>query len=455
MSADAPHFSGRRTVVLVSPQFPPSTLAAVHRVRHLAKHLPAHGWSPIVVRVDERHYTETLDPALATLVAAGVRQVRTGALPGGVLRRLGVGDLGLRGYPYLKQALQRIAQDERPDAIFFTGFPFYQMLLARNLKARHRLPIVLDFQDPWVSAFGASRPAWSKEGLSHRIGVVLEPRALRAADFVTSVSETQNAQLAARYPWLDRARMAAIPIGGDPEDFDALRRLRLPQGAVQLDHSAINLSYVGTFLPRAEPLVRQVFAAVAGLRTRNPDLSRRLKLNFVGTSNNPDGARDFRVLPLANDAGIEDLVHEVPQRVPFLEALQLLAKSDGLLLIGSDEPHYTASKIYPALMSGRPYLSLFHAASSAHAVLTAAGGGRALAFHNAGALAALGGELENAVFALAAAPQSLGRVDPAAYAPYTANRVAARFAVVFDALAGVRRAATGLEATAPESAPVV
>ena len=30
-----------RSVVLISPHFPPSTLAGVHRARHMAKHLPA------------------------------------------------------------------------------------------------------------------------------------------------------------------------------------------------------------------------------------------------------------------------------------------------------------------------------------------------------------------------------------------------------------------------------
>ncbi len=36
-------------VVIVSPYFPPSSLAGVHRARHLAKHLPSFGWHPIVV----------------------------------------------------------------------------------------------------------------------------------------------------------------------------------------------------------------------------------------------------------------------------------------------------------------------------------------------------------------------------------------------------------------------
>ena len=46
--------------------------------------------------------------------------------------------------------------------------------------------------------------------------------------------------------------------------------------------------------------------------------------------------------------------------MPYLEAIGVLARSDGITLIGSDEPHYTPSKIYPGLMAGRPFISLFH-----------------------------------------------------------------------------------------------
>jgi hypothetical protein len=104
-------------------------------------------------------------------------------------------------------------------------------------------------------------------------------------------------------------------------------------------------------------------------------------------------------------------------------------------MLGSDEPHYTASKIYPALMSGRPFLSLFHRASSAHAILRAAGGGRAFAFATPEELAALEAPLAEGLRTLAAAPESLGHVDPSAYAAYEARAIACRFGAIFDRLA--------------------
>lgn len=422
------------TVLIVSPQFPPSTLAGVHRARHLAKHLPAHGWRPVVIRVDERFYAETPDPALAGLVPASVQQIRTGAVPAPLARLVRIGDIGLRAYLPLARAIDHAIERERPSAVLLTGAPFYPMLIAGRIRRRRDIPVVLDFQDPWVSAHGAGLTGFSKAALSHRLAVALEPRALRHADFVTSVSEGHNADMRMRYPWLRPEAMAAIPIGGDPEDYEALRSHRPDPPRVVLDPSCINLSYVGAFLPHAAAVVRALFCACSRLLQSEPRLAGRLRLTFVGTSNQPDGRVD-RVLPIAAQEGVSHMVSEFPGRVAFLEALGILAASHGLLLIGSDEPHYTASKIYPALMSGRPYLSVFHAQSSAHAILSAAGGGRAISFAGAEDLDGLVDRLADALRTLALDSSSFGPVDPAAYADYTAHAVSGRFAKVFQQVA--------------------
>jgi hypothetical protein len=402
----------------------------VHRARHLARHLPAHGWRPIVVRADESQYPEPGDAALSALVPADLEQERVAALPAGLTRPFGVGDIGLRAWPYLAGAVDRLIREAKPQAVFITGSPFYPMLLAR--RVRHRgVPVVLDFQDPWISDHGARMKPGSKAWLAHRLGMMLEPMAVRDAAFVTSVSDIQNEAMAARYRWLDRSRMAAIPIGGDPDDFEALHG-RPPADAPGLDPDLINLSYVGTFLPRATPLFERLFAALARLRAQAPQTAAGLRLNFIGTSNQPDGVPAPRVLPLAEAAGVADLVRETPRRLPFVEALGVLANSDGLLLIGSDEPHYTASKIYPALMSGRPWVSLFHSASSAHQILQEAGGGIALGFANAQELETTVPALADALRTMATAPQSFGLANAEAIAPYTARAIAGRFAGIFD-----------------------
>lgn len=420
--------------IILSPYFPPSTMAGVHRARHLAKHLPGAGWRPIVLCVDEAHHEERLDPGLARLVPCDVDIVKVGALPARLTRAVGVGEISLRAWRPLRRELLRLLATGTVGAVLITGSPYFPMLFAQGIKQRFGVPVVLDFQDPWVSSWGAGQPGLSKAGIAHRIAMMLEPRALEAADFVTSVSDIQNAEMLARYPWLEPSRMAALPIGGDPDDFAALRGMDEVDGMVGLEPGFVHLSYVGTLLPCADPLMRALFRGFARLRSAEPALAERIRLNFVGTSNRAADVLQQPVRAIAEAEGVADAVREVPSRVPYLAALSVLARSQGILLVGSDEPHYTASKIYPALMSGRPFLSLFHRASSAHAILSGSGGGCALSFDDRAEFDALADPLAEGLRTLALKPEALGAADPASYAPYEARAIAARFAEIFGRL---------------------
>lgn len=278
-----------RRIAIVSPHFPPSTLAGVHRARHLAKHLPANGWQPTVICVDEAHHTEQLDHGLSRLLPPGLDIIKVGALPAHICRYAGIGDIGIRAFWPLKTAIDRLIIRTPVDAVLITGSPFYPMLLARHISKVHQIPVVLDFQDPWVSRWGETQSVRTKAGAAHALARVLEPKVLRHAAFVTSVSDVQNEELAARYPWLAPQRMAAIPIGGDPEDYDFLRSNPMSGGPFQLEPGAINFSFVGTIMPRTGPVLEQLIRALVKLRSQQPALADCIRLNFVGTSNQPSG----------------------------------------------------------------------------------------------------------------------------------------------------------------------
>jgi glycosyltransferase involved in cell wall biosynthesis len=423
-----------RKVVILSPYFPPSTIAGVHRPRHLIKHLPDFGWEPIVLCVDEAFHSERLDPGLAALVPKDIRIVKAPAIPAAVTRRFGIGDIGLRGYRGLSNSLSSLLRHEKIDAVLITGSPFYPFLLSKSVKQAFGIPVILDFQDPWVSAWGASRAPMTKPWAAHYLARLLEPRAVAFADFITSVSDRQNAELLARYPTFPRDRVAAIPLGGDSEDYDYLRKHPPSEREVVLPADAFNISYVGTMLPRSIPLLEAIFSAVREFVDQRTEGHSRIRLNFVGTSNQPNGFNANRVKPLAERHGIEHLVTEVSQRIPYLEALDVLANSDALMLIGSDEPHYTASKIYPALLSGRPYLGIFHEASSAYEILQRAGGGVVLGFSTEKEIASLTPAIIGGLRRLLLKRGSLGVVDRTIVKQYEAGHIAAQFASIFEKL---------------------
>jgi hypothetical protein len=303
------------------------------------------------------------------------------------------------------------------------------MLMTPAIKRRFGVPVVHDFQDPWVSHRGELLPRWSKGWLSHRLSLALEPTAVESPDFITSVSEQQNNELADRYPRLDRSRMAAIPIGGDPEDYANLGIRDVKKSQSQ---GCFHFVYAGTIWPPVIDTLRTLLKAVSRVRDWAPDLYERIRLDFVGTTANPNNYQDCRVLPIAQEEGVANIVTEIPQRLPYLEALAIQANANVILALGSSEAHYTASKIFGILMSGRPYLSLFHSKSSAHEIMSRAGAGISLTFDSTEALSERIPTLAHAIIHLVTNPNAHPVADPSTYSAYTAQATAEQFARVFE-----------------------
>lgn len=361
---------------MVSPHFPPDSSAASHRVRLLAPHLEAAGWAPTVVTLDRSAYEGRLDPDLEALVPSSVRVVRAAAWPAGVTRRVGIGDLGLRALTGLRHTCRALLSRERFDALFITVYPVYPALLGAGLKAAFRVPFVLDYQDPWVGAWGQSvgggpggAPDW-KSRASRRLGTWLEPKAVNAADAIVAVSQGTIDGIVERLPSAARLPHAVIPLGFEPDDFVSLRGR--PRVATHFDPAdgLVHLCYVGTLLPAGVETLRLLLRALARARRDDPKAA-RLRLHFFGTSNQ-SASDEYRVLPIARESGVADAVTEVPGRLDYLDALSVLTHASGILLLGSSERHYTASKLYPALLAARPILALFHQASSVVSILRAA-----------------------------------------------------------------------------------
>lgn len=349
-----------KRVLIVSPYFPPSMAAGAHRARFLAKYLPDWGWEPIIFCVDEKFYGQPLDYDLADLVPKSTRIIKVSAWPLRVSGSLGLRDASIRGYLQMKKAINNFLSREGAEVLFITVLPGFSMLMGPSIKARYKIPVVLDFQDPWVSEWGKIQRPWSKAGIAHRLATWIEPHAVSCADYITSVSAGTNRLLKNLHPMLSDERMKEIPIGIDFDDFNALKTK--PRLCPWLDHKEgiMNVCYVGNIWPNAMSTLRDFLAACVRVKKERPALFSKIKFLFVGTSNQSDGFNDYKVLLLAKEMGLESQFVEVPQRLPYLDALNILSHADLVLMIGSNEAHYTASKLYPCLMSGRPVFAVFH-----------------------------------------------------------------------------------------------
>jgi len=360
-----------KRLLFVSPHYPPDGAAGTHRARVLAPYLPRHGWRPTVLTVNREAYEGSLDLELEQMADDGVEVIRASALSATWTRRLGVGDLGLRALPGLRSAARRELARGDYDAIYVTTYPIYPALLAPSLKREFGVPFVLDLQDPWVGAWGASvGPGTAgapnlKSRISRTVAAVIERRVVPHADALTSVSSELLDSLRATYPVLETRPSLELPIGLDPRDIELASSQPAHNPFFDSADGMCHVSYVGTLLPLAMDVVRVLFEGVRELRRTDPALAARLRLHFIGTSNQAQPGGPERARMIAREMGIGDLVTEHPARVPFAAALRAQLASTALLILGSTEARYTASKVAPALASGRPILAIAHAHSDA------------------------------------------------------------------------------------------
>lgn len=431
-----------KRVLMVSPHFPPDTSAATHRVRLLAPHLARCGWEPTILTIQPEGYEGRLDAGVESLVQPELRIVRAPAWRADRTRRFGLGDLGLRALPGLWKVASDLLAREHFDLVFITTYPIYPALLGPWLKRRFGVPFVLDYQDPWVGAWGKTvgpgvdRAPDLKSRVSRLVAQMLEPIVVRAADAITAVSEGTYEEVQRRIPSARRILTAPIPLGGEQEDYAKLVSNPRPNPFFEPTDGLFHLCYVGTLLPLGVETLRAVLAAIRRLRDTRPEHGASLRAYFVGTSNQTLPDSGYLVRPHAEELGIEDKIVEHPARIDYLDALTVQVSASALLLMGSSEHHYTASKLYPALMSRRPLLAVFHERSSVSSILQSMGQTSHLhlvTYNDHDRAASRTNEITEHLIQLMESPQTVvAPPDDSLPKEYSAQSIAERLSQLFD-----------------------
>ena len=421
----------QRTALIVSPYFVPSNLAGVHRNRLLAANLARAGWRAIVVTIDPADYEGSLDPGMAHLLPQDVEVVHAGAMPARWCRAFGIGDLSLRGYWGLRRELERLLSARNGDLVFVSILPGYSSLLGAWAKRKWGIPFVLDYQDPWVSRWGAAQPRVSKAGLAHALAGFLEHRVVPRADAVTAVSQGTLDGLRERGVLRADVPVEIVPIGAEPRDHEVAAREG--RSAISRSAGATQLAYLGTVNEDMLEATEAILAALARAESN-------VVLSLIGTSGREDGADTLGLASLAQRHGVAARVRIVPQRIGYLDALRTMADADALLLIGSRYGHYTASKVFPYWLAGKPIVGLVHEASSVLGILRELGGAKVIAYGDAGP-SGHAAELARVIDDVASnGPRNMAPRNDAAFVPYSAAAVAGRYARLFDRLVGARPA---------------
>lgn len=371
-----------KKILIISPHFPPSNLVGVHRARFISSHFKDFEWEPIVLAVHERHYEEPLDFHLEKLLPSDLRIEKVRAMP--ITKPRLIGDIGLRAFYALYKRAKQIIQSEKVDFLYITIPSFYCALLGRMLHRSTRVPYGIDYQDPWVHKFRGSGKTFSRPWFAQKVSKILEPYAVRDASLITGVSSGYYESVIKRNPHLrNQAVLGDLPIGTEPSDYEKIRTLTVAPYLFKKEPGKVKLVYAGTMLPKAYA----PFEVVCKILKNRPEIFQHVEIHFIGSGSKTDDPGAYNVRPIAEKYGLwQSQIFEYPARIPYLDVLVHLNEADGIFILGSTEVHYSPSKVYQGILSGKPIFAILHQESTAIQVIRQTCSGTVLSFNGEGDL---------------------------------------------------------------------
>lgn len=425
-----------RRVLVVSPNWPPLSFPDMHRVRMALPYLAELGWEPLVLKIDPEEQSGIRDPALEASIPEGTRIWQAGCIPRRWTKWIGLNHVGIRSLGHLARLGSKLIRRERPDVVLFSTTMFPLFALGRYWLQKHGVPYILDFQDPWrAGKYAHSAPRTWKGLASDALAALLEPYAVKKAAHIVCVSPEYRETLVRRYG-IERERVSVLPFGGPAHDFDLLSRMRVAP-AFPVGDGNEHWVYVGRGGEDMAFALRAIFTAVRIARDADPGRYARLRLHFLGTDYASGARARGTVALIAAECGVGELVLERPERVPYFQTLRSLQAADALIVPGSSDPGYTASKIYPYILAKRPLLAVFHERSSVVEVLRSTGAGTAVTFASSDSHELVSEKIVNTWFQSDAPPPP--STDWEAFEKYGAQEMTRALCALFNAVAAESR----------------
>jgi hypothetical protein len=360
-----------KRVLIISPYFPPSNAADMHRIRMSLPYFKEFGWDATVVTVDANYSDQFKDDLLTKSIPTDACIYYVKAFDKKATSKFGLGAIALRSLYFYYKKVNELLSTEKFDLVYFSTTQFPVCVLGAVWKKKFKIPYVIDFQDPWFSNYYNDKPKDKrppKYWFAYRLNKYLEPIAVKNADGLISVSANYISDLKKRYPLIKDIPAAVIIFGASEID----RQIALNNQQVFtnfLSAEGKNLVYVGRGGYDMHSAIIPLFKAVQQLLSTKPQYAEKLRLYFIGTSYAPKDTGIATILPLARKYGLQDVVIEDTNRIGYYNVLAILNSADALFVPGSDDPAYIASKLLPFVLARKPLLTIFNSQSSAAKIL--------------------------------------------------------------------------------------
>jgi glycosyltransferase involved in cell wall biosynthesis len=408
----------RRRLLFIAYHFAPSLEMGARSCAQIARYLPQHGWSPVVLTAREKYIEERYRGSDDEVAELGLPDaiVRTRLLPHpfdlyrwirstfrrktqdagadgttveidtplsekGKLRRwllsaLSIPDMCTGWILPAVVAGLKAARESKAEQIFSSGPMWTNHLVGLGLSYFTGLPWIAHFRDPWVT--GSCLPPTSS--FAAWVNGWLERIVVTRATAVVSVTEEHAAAFRQTYPRLPAEKFAAVPNGYDNGEWN-----NLPAGTRRAEKSEgkFLILYAGKFYVERDP--QPLFRALKRLIDSGEIAREQVQVDLVGWCATSEGRS---VREMAVECGLGDCVNILgPRRRP--ETLRRMTEADLLLLLAEKFVIQIPGKTYEYLRAGRPILALTPEGALANLLRRVGGGLVVSPSDTAGVLAAV------------------------------------------------------------------
>lgn len=356
-----------KNILIISPHFPPVNAPDMQRIRQSLIYYRANGWNPIIVCSDIRYVEGYTDSSLLQTIPKDIEVIKLKGLPYRITRIFGLGNLGLRSILHYAYTINKIVRQKKIHLVFFSTTVFQLLVLGNYLRKKYNIPYVIDMQDPWLDYTPLQmqkelRP--KKFWFMHTLDKILEPIAMKKASGVIAVTQQYIDVLKSRYKNINDENTEVITFGFSENDFKLAKNEIVSIEDWNIADKVIRGAYTGVVNKQMLPVIELIFKAFKEILDSGSQDLNNTRLYFIGTNYAAGTQAKEIVKPLALKYGIDNYVTEITSRIPYLTALKIQLESDFLLLIGSTNRAYTASKLYPYLYSQKPILAIFNKESN-------------------------------------------------------------------------------------------
>jgi glycosyltransferase involved in cell wall biosynthesis len=361
-----------KKLLIISYYFPPAGGGGVQRITKFVKYLRQYGWQSEIITADENSYIENdftlIDDLYNDIVIHRIPSLLSKRFSSQIRSRYNVPwpwdsprsrsrDLLLilvRNFRNLLlipdsqifwilnilPKLSNIVSRFKPQAVFVSAPPFSGFLIGIIIKIKYRIPLIIDYRDPWTQLFESYRNY--EYPLRKKLEIWLEKMSIKKADAI--VVTTKQIKMYVQKFKPNPMILHVLTNGYDPQDYMGVWPFKFPK---------FSIVYTGKVTPYE-------YSAVAFLKglsivfDENPGLKDYVEVHFFGTFNDP--ASEY----LIDKNQLGDIV-SIHGYIEHNELLKFQLGADVLLLLlneGYTDKYILLGKLFEYIFTCKPILSI-------------------------------------------------------------------------------------------------